>query len=540
MEKEIIALQLAHILGEEFPPEDLQQKLEYPKHSQHGDISFPCFFLAGHFRRNPKEIAEELSSQLTHPIFTKTEAVHGYVNIFLDQPFMTNHVLNRVLQEGYGSHSFGEGERVVLDLSAPNIAKPFSMGHLRSTIIGNSLALLAEKCGYTSVKINYIGDYGTQFGHLLAAYKKWGDEETIQKAPLKELSNIYVRFHEESKHDPSLIEEGREWFKRLEKGGTEAVTLWKWFRELSLLKFDEIYEQLGISFDMTRGEAYYSDKMEETISLLEEKGMVEKSDGALVVRLDEYDLPPCLIVKSNGTTTYATRDLTAAIDRYRTYGFSKSLYVVGNEQTLHFEQIKKVLEKAGFPWASSMQHISFGMMLQNGKKMSTRKGRTILLEDVLQEAGERAGGNNRIGTGAVIFHDLKHHRLNDVEFSLDDMLTFEGTTGPYIQYTYARAISLLDKAEFSLNTELDDSSAWEVVKQLHAFPEEIERAFLQSDPSIIARYVLRLAKYFNQYYAHTKILQADQLDKRLTLVFSVTKVLEEGLHLLGMETVEKM
>lgn len=540
MEKEIIALQLAHILGEEFPPEDLQQKLEQPKHSQHGDVAFPCFFLASHFRRNPKEIAAELSSQLDHPIFAKTEAVHGYVNIFLDQPFMTNHILSRALSEEYGAHAFGEGERVVLDMSAPNIAKQFSMGHLRSTIIGNSLARLAEKCGYTSVKINYIGDYGTQFGHLLAAYKKWGDEETIQQAPLKELSNIYVRFHEESKQDPSLIEEGRNWFKRLEEGDAEAVALWKWFRELSLLKFDEIYEQLGVSFDLTRGEAYYSDKMGETVSLLEEKGLVEKSEGALVVRLDEYDLPPCLIVKSNGTTTYATRDLTAAIDRYRTYHFTKSLYVVGNEQTLHFEQIKKVLEKAGFEWASSMQHVSFGMMLQDGKKMSTRKGRTILLEDVLQEASERAGGNSKIGTGAVIFHDLKHQRQNDVEFSLDDMLTFEGTTGPYVQYTYARAVSLLEKATYSIKTGLDDSSAWEVIKQLHAFPDEIQRAFLESDPSIVARYVLRLAKNFNQYYAHTKILQADQLDERLTLVYAVTQVLQEGLSLLGMETLEEM
>ncbi|WP_102336240.1 arginine--tRNA ligase [Salimicrobium jeotgali] len=540
MEKEIIALQLAHILGEEFTPEDLKQKLEQPKHSSHGDIAFPCFFLARHFRKNPQNIAEDVSAQLNHPIFADTEALHGYVNIFLDQSFMTDHILRRATHIDYGRHRFGNGERVVLDLSAPNIAKPFSMGHLRSTIIGNSLGLLAEYCGYKPVKINYIGDYGTQFGRLLAAYERWGDKDTLQENPLKMLSDIYVRFHEEAKQNPSLTEAGRDWFKRLEEGEEEAAALWSRFRELSLEEFDKIYEQLDITFDLTRGEAYYSDKMGKTIAILEEKGLLEQSEGALVVRLDEYDLPPCLIVKSNGTTTYATRDLTAAIDRYLAYHFAESLYVVGNEQTLHFEQIRKVLEKAGFPWASSMKHISFGMMLQDGKKMSTRKGRTILLEDVLEEARERAGGNADIGTGAVIFHDLKHQRQNEVEFSLDDMLTFEGNTGPYLQYTYARAVSLTEKADFDFRTDLKDGSAWELVKQLHLFPDETERAFYQKDPSIIARYLLKLSKHFNQYYANTKILQTDQTDQRLTLVQAVITVLKKGLLLLGMKPVEKM
>ncbi|SDJ50194.1 arginine--tRNA ligase [Salimicrobium halophilum] len=539
MEKEIISLQLAHLLGESFKQKDIYDQLEKPKYKDHGDVAFPCFSLAKHLRTNPKQIAEDLSSKLDHPILSKSEAVHGYVNIFLDQDFMTEHILSRVLTEGYGSHSFGRGENVVIDLSAPNIAKPFSMGHLRSTVIGNSLANLAETCGYTPVKINYIGDYGTQFGHLLAAYKKWGDAEAVRQAPLKELSEIYVRFHHESESDPSLIEEGREWFKRLEQGDEEALALWKWFRELSLEKFQDIYDQLDVSFDLTRGESYYSDKMETTISLLESKGLLEESDGALVVKLDEFDLPPCLIVKSNGTTTYATRDVTAAIDRYQSYSFSKSLYVVGNEQTLHFQQIRRVLEKAGFAWANDMYHVSFGMMLQDGKKMSTRKGRTILLEDVLKEAGNRAG-DNKIGTGAVLFHDLKHYRQNDVEFSLEDMLTFEGITGPYLQYTYARALSLLNKTSFEKKTGLSDPGAWELVKQLHAFPDETARAFHEFDPSIVARYLLGLAKYFNQYYAGTKILQEDQLDERLTLVYGVTLVLKEGLGILGIEAVEEM
>ncbi|WP_347861378.1 arginine--tRNA ligase [Salimicrobium sp. PL1-032A] len=539
MEKEIISLQLAHLLGETFQQQEIQKQLEQPKHKDHGDVAFPCFSLAKHFRKNPQKIAEDLSSKLDHPIFSKTKAVHGYVNIFLDQTFMTEHILNRVLTEGYGTHSFGEGEHVVIDLSAPNIAKPFSMGHLRSTVIGNALANLAETCGYTPVKINYIGDYGTQFGHLLAAYKKWGHAEAVRQAPLKELSEIYVRFHEEAEDFPSLMEEGRDWFKRLEHGDEEALELWRWFRELSLEEFNHIYNRLGVSFDLTRGESYYTDTMAETISLLERKGLLEESDGALVVKLDEFDLPPCLIVKSNGTTTYATRDVTAAIDRYQSYTFSKSLYVVGNEQTLHFQQVKRVLEKAGFTWADDMHHVSFGMMLQNGKKMSTRKGRTILLEDVLREAGERAG-NHQIGTGAVIFHDLKHYRQNDVEFSLEDLLTFEGTTGPYLQYTYARAVSLLRKTSFEKKTTWIDPSGWELVKHLHTFPDETARAFQASDPSIIAKYLLRLAKAFNQYYSGTKILQEDQLNERLTLVHAVTLVLGKGLAILGIEAVEDM
>ncbi|MFG6149866.1 arginine--tRNA ligase [Halobacillus sp. B23F22_1] len=560
MEKHVLALQLSHMLGEKFTREWIYENIEVPKQERMGDLAFPCFKLAPAFRKSPQEIARELSPQLKHDLFERVQPVSGYINIFLNQEFTTEHTLKQILTEraSYGMHRFGEGKTVVIDLSAPNIAKPFSMGHLRSTVIGNALSNLAEHCGYKTVKINYIGDYGTQFGKLLAAYKMWGDEESVKSNPIAELKKIYVRFHEEAKENPELIETGRGWFKKLEHQDEEAVTLWKWFKDASLEEFDKIYELLGIEFDLTRGEAYYNDKMKATIDLLKRHHLLAESEGAQVVHLDKEGLPPCLITKSDGTTIYATRDLTAAIDRYGSYSFDEALYVVGHEQSLHFQQIKQVLGKLHFPWAQDVKHISFGMMLQDGAKMSTRRGKTILLENVLKEAIQHAKVNieeknpelenkeeaaRQVGVGAVIFHDLKNDRRNDVEFSLSDMLTFEGNTAPYLQYAFVRACSLLQKGAFDPYTadpDLNDENAWPLIKQLRVFPQIVEAAYKEYDPSKVAKYLLELARLFNQYYTHTKILEGEQLQKKLTLVYGFSIVIKKGLHLLGIEAPKKM
>ncbi|WP_173917335.1 arginine--tRNA ligase [Halobacillus sp. Marseille-Q1614] len=558
MEKHILALQLSHLLGEEFSREWVYSQIEIPKQDKLGDLAFPCFKLAAKFRKSPNEIAAELAPKLKHDIFADAEPIKGYINIFLDQNFIAAHTLKQVLSGHYGKHDFGTGKTIAIDLSAPNIAKPFSMGHLRSTIIGNSLAQIAEHCGYKTVKINYIGDYGTQFGKLLAAYQRWGDEKTVRQNPIAELNKIYVKFHEEAAKTPSLEDEGRQWFKKLEQNEPEALKLWKWFKDASLEEFNKVYQLLGIKFDLTRGEAYYNDKMEAVVQLLKERSLLEESDGAQVVHLDEESLPPCLIKKSDETTTYATRDLTAAIDRYQSYSFSEALYVVGHEQSLHFHQVMQVLKKLQFPWADNMKHISFGMMLQEGKKMSTRRGKTVLLEKVLEEAVHLAKKNieeknptlthkdkvaQQVGVSAVIFHDLKHDRQNDVEFSLKDMLTFEGHTAPYLQYSCVRANSLLSKGGFNLqeaSPSLLDENAWLLIKQLRAYPDVVKTAWKEYDPSKIAKYLLDLAKSFNQYYTVTKILQEDQLHARLTLVYSFSQILKEGLSLLGIETPEAM
>ncbi|MCP3029118.1 arginine--tRNA ligase [Halobacillus sp. A5] len=560
MEKHVLALQLSHILGEKFPREWIYDHIETPKLEKMGDLAFPCFKLSPSLRKPPQELANELALQLKHDLFESVQPVSGYINIFLNKKFTTEHTLKQILteRENFGKHQFGKGKTVVLDLSAPNIAKPFSMGHLRSTVIGNAIANLAEHCGYETIKINYIGDYGTQFGKLLAAYKKWGDEQRIQSNPIAELTKIYVRFHEESKNHPQLIEEGRLWFKKLEHQDEEALRLWKWFKDASLEEFDKIYHLLGVTFDLTRGEAYYNDKMEATVDLLKKRHLLKASDGAQVVRLDEQGLPPCLIKKSDGTTIYATRDLTAAIDRYQSYSFDEALYVVGHEQSLHFQQIKHVLNKLELPWADSIKHISFGMMLQNGSKMSTRRGKTILLEQVLEEAIHKAKVNieeknpkltnkndaaRQVGVGAVIFHDLKHDRRNDVEFSLNDMLTFEGNTAPYLQYAYVRARSLLQKGDFDeqhADPHLEEEITWPLVKQLKAFPHVVEQSYMNYDPSKTAKYLLELARTFNQFYTHSKIIGGSDQQAKLTLVFSFTIVIKEGLQLLGIEAPEEM
>jgi arginyl-tRNA synthetase len=558
-EKEVLIDLIMDLVEGSLTKKQIEKMIEIPKYTHMGDFAFPCFELAKTYRKSPHLIAREFVIQIHSSLFENVEAVGGYVNVFLNKQQVTSRVIKTVLtqKEHYGDLKIGQNEVITLDFSSPNIAKPFSMGHLRSTVIGNALSLISEKCGYQTVRINHLGDWGTQFGKLMVAYNMWGNDEEIKKNPIKELLKLYIKFHEKEEADPLLRTEAREWFKKLESGDEVAIGLWQWFREESLKEFSKIYQLLGIEFDSNKGEAFYNDKMERVIQLLEDQGLLKESDGAHVVELEH--IPPCLIKKSDGTTLYATRDLAAALYRQETYQFSKALYIVGNEQSLHFKQLFQVLCKMGYDWQNGMIHIPFGMMLKDGKKMSTRKGKVVLLESVLEEAiymAEKAiEARNpslqkkeevavQVGTGAVIFHDLVHYRLHDIEFSLEDMLRFEGETGPYIQYTHARASSLLRKGDFTINdeqVELMDEEAWPIVVLLNSFSDTINRSFEAYDPSQIAKYLIDLSQAFNKYYATVRILDhIEQKQNRLSIVFAVKTVLKEGLRLLGIKAPEEM
>ncbi|WP_102275337.1 arginine--tRNA ligase [Cytobacillus massiliigabonensis] len=539
----------------------LMNMIEIPKFANMGDLAFPCFELAKIYRKSPQTIAFELIENMKlSNLFQSAEAVNGYVNVFLNKNEASSLTIQEVIskKERYGEVNIGNQDVITIDFSSPNIAKPFSMGHLRSTVIGNALALIAEKCGYKAIRINHLGDWGTQFGKLIVAYKMWGKEQQVKENPIKELLKLYVQFHEEAEQDPSFNDQGRLWFKKLEEGNEEAIELWEWFRDESLKEFSKIYALLGVRFDSTHGEAFYNDKMDQVVQLLEEKQLLKESDGAKVVEINK-DLPPCLIKKKDGTTLYATRDLAAAIYRQNHYGFVQSLYVVGHEQTLHFRQLFEVLLKMDYSWHEGLKHIPFGMMLKDGKKMSTRKGKVVLLEEVLNDAinlakrsimeknpglEDKESVARQVGVGAVIFHDLKNYRLNDIEFSLDDMLRFEGETGPYVQYTHARATSILKKGKYKeRNGEFtfSDDEAWAIIKNLMAFPTAVKRAFEEYDPSQIAKYVLELSKAFNKYYGSVRILaELEHKQARLSLVFAVQIVLKEGLRLLGIKAPTEM
>lgn len=555
---QLIANSIAVALKQQIIGEEIVSLLEKPKSLELGDVAFPCFTLAKVWKKSPQSIAAHIASQINHDSIERVQAVGGYVNIFLDQQKVTQQVLSKILRDKqqYGTTPTKMGA-VVLDFSSPNIAKPFSMGHLRSTVIGNALANIAEKNGYQAIRINHLGDWGTQFGKLIVAYQLWGDKQAISASPIEELLKIYVKFHEEAEQDPTLNEQARAAFKALEDGNEEAQALWQWFRDVSFVEFQTIYELLGIHFDAFTGEAFYNDKMPSVVTELKEKGLLVESEGAYVVEMEE--MPPCLIKKTDGATLYATRDLAAALYRKQHYQPQKMFYVVGNEQSLHFKQLFQVIEKMGYPWAKNLQHVSFGMMLKDGKKMSTRKGKVVLLADVLAEAITTAQRNmeqknpslpnkeqvaKQVGVGAVIFNDLKAHRLNDIEFSIEQMMNFEGETGPYVQYTYARICSILDKAKAPTQDILFKSlgeQAWPMILLLEQFPKTVAMAFEQADPSQIAKYALQLARLFNKYYAQYKILAEDvQQASRLALCQSVAIVLKESLALLGIESPENM
>ncbi|WHX61216.1 arginine--tRNA ligase [Peribacillus frigoritolerans] len=553
-----IAELISTALNNEMPASEIEKLMEKPKLMELGDVAFPCFTLAKKFKKSPQVIASEIAQQLNSTLIQEVNVVGGYLNIFVNQQMVTENVLQTILREKdqYGSMQTGKGN-VVIDYSSPNIAKPFSMGHLRSTVIGNALANIAEKNGYNAVRINHLGDWGTQFGKLIVAYKLWGDKEAIEASPIQELLKIYVKFHERAETDESLNEQARASFKSLEDGDEEALALWKWFRDASLKEFETIYDLLGIRFDSYAGEAFYNDKMDAVVGELKEKGLLALSEGAYVVQLE--DMPPCLITKTDGATLYATRDLAAAMYRKKQYEAKKTFYVVGNEQSLHFKQLFNVIEKMGYEWSKDLQHVAFGMMLKDGKKMSTRKGKVVLLADVLAEAIETAKRNieeknqaleqkelvaRQVGVGAVIFNDLKNNRMNDIDFSLEQMMNFEGETGPYVQYTYARISSLLEKGDFkeqAIQFDALGEYAWPVIQLLEQYPIIVKKSFEQADPSQIAKFSLHVSRAFNKYYAHSKILVEDEWKQmKLSFAFSVAIVLKDALSLLGISAPNKM
>lgn len=562
--KQLVVDLLVPVVGEVFSAEEILAIVEAPNKDENGDWAFPAFKLAKTWKKNPVEIAKEIADQLpAHDAFAEIKAVGPYVNFFLNRAQTTNTVLKEVLSAGdtYGSKTIGQGRNVTLDMSSPNIAKPMSMGHLRSTVIGNSLAKIVAKLGYTPVRINHLGDWGTQFGKLIVAYRKWGDPEAVRgDNAINELVKLYVQFHVEAEKDSELDDEARATFKALEDGDEEVTELWKLFRDESLKEFNSIYKRLGVEFDHYTGESFYEDKMQEVIDELKDKGLLHENEGAQIVDLDDYNLPPALIQKSDGATLYITRDLATAYYRKRTFDFVQSLYVVGSEQAVHFQQLKAVLAKLGKEWQEQMHHIQFGLITVNGKKLSTRAGKIILLKDVLDEAQRLAQEQidtknpdlpnkeqvaQAVGVGAVIFHDLKSERLNNFDFSLEEVVRFEGETGPYVQYTNARAQSLLEKAGVAVDLDaihsLDDDFSWRIVKLLNEYPEYVQRAFDTYEPSVIAKYTIALAQAFNKFYGNARILdQDDQLEARLALVKATTIVLKDGLGLLGVEAPDKM
>lgn len=543
----------------DLPKEKISMLIERPKNPKMGDYAFPAFALAKIEHKNPALIAKDIAEKISDDNFTSIQAVGPYVNFAIDHAKLVNATLNDVLteKEHFGDQKLGEGN-VPIDMSSPNIAKPMSMGHLRSTVIGNSIAKTLEKVGYTPIKINYLGDYGTQFGKLITAYRLWGNEGDVKKDPITNLFHYYVKFHEEAEKDPKLEDEGRAAFKKLENGDKEEIKLWKWFREVSLQEFNRIYKELGVTFDSYNGEAFFNDKMQPVVDELREKGLLEESRGAQVVNLGE-DENPALILKSDGSSLYMTRDLAAALYRKKEYDFVMSLYVAGGEQTGHFKQLKQVLKKMGYDWSDNIHHIPFGLITQGGKKLSTRKGNVVFLDQVLKDAVSLAEqqieeknpnlSNKKqvahdVGVGAVVFHDLKNDRMDNFDFDLEEVVRFEGDTGPYVQYTNARAQSILRKAnkEISMdNLSLNDDWSFAVAKALADFPAIVEKASEKFEPSIIAKYALDLSKKFNKYYANVRILDEDnQLNARLALVQATSIVLTEALRLLGVNAPKEM
>ena len=559
--KKLIVSELAKVI-EGLDQETILNLLEQPKSSDLGDIAFPAFSLAKIERKAPQAIAADIAEKIDASHFEKVVATGPYVNFFLDKSQISDQVIKSVIQAGadYGQQDEGQGANVTIDLSSPNIAKPFSVGHLRSTVIGDALSNIFRKMGYNTIKINHLGDWGKQFGLLMVAYKKWGSKEAVEANPIDELLKLYVRINAEIENDPALDEEGRLWFKKLEDGDPEATELWQWFRDESLVEFNRIYKLLGVEFDSLNGEAFYNDKMDEAVQILEEKGLLKESKGASIVELDDVNLPPAMIKKSDGATLYITRDIATAIYRARTYNFVKNIYAVGQEQSNHFRQLKAVLKKMGFEWSDDMIHVDFGLVTKNRQKLSTRKGNIILLEPTLQEAISRAKAQieeknpelenkeevaRAVGVGAVKFYDLKTDRRNGYDFDLEAMVSFEGETGPYVQYAYARIQSILRKANFTPSADatysLSDPESWEIIKLLQDFSRVVKRAAENYDPSLIAKYAINLAQAFNKYYAHTRILdESPERDSRLALSYSTAVVLKEALRLLGVEAPEKM
>ncbi|MBS3077049.1 arginine--tRNA ligase [Candidatus Pacearchaeota archaeon] len=539
-------------------PKEVESLLEIPPSPELGDFAFPCFSLAKTLKKSPVQIAQELSEKISSKELEKVEAKGPYINFFLDKKKLFDETINKILKEKdkYGSSSVGKGKTIVIDMSSPNIAKPFGIGHLRSTIIGNAIGNISKAQGYKVVKLNYLGDWGTPFGKIIEGYKKWGDAKKLEKEPIKHLYEIYVK----ASQDSEMEEAGRQTFKKLEEGDKETSTLWKKFRQLSVREFNKLYKTLGISFDVTSSESEYNNKMQFTLNELKEKNLLVKDQGALVVKLDKYNLGTCLIQKSDGATLYATRDITAAIDRYKKYKFSHLLYEVGQEQKLHFKQFFKILELLGYSWAKNCVHIEHGLYLgKDGKKFATRKGKTVFMEDIIEETKELAKREIakreklsskqlderalKIALAAIFYGDLKNHRSGDIVFDLQRFLSFEGNTGPYLLYSYVRACSILRKAKSKtakVSIQALSEKEKKLVTKLGAFPDVVKISYEQLAPNMVANYAFELAQAFNEFYHAEQVIGSEQEGFRLILVRAFTQTLKNSLNLLGIEALEQM
>ena len=564
--KQIIAKQISKTIN--INEKELESYIETPKDSQNGDYAFPCFRLAKELRKAPPAIASEIQEklELTDEI-EKVEVAGGYLNFFINKASLAEEVLGEISKvEQYGESKVGKDKNIVIDYSAPNIAKPFHIGHLRSTVIGGALYNIYKYLGYNVTGVNHLGDYGTQFGKLIEGYKMWGKEYDIEKDPINELTKIYIRINEACKNDEQILENCRNNFKKLEDGDPYCVEIWKKFRELSLQEFQKVYDLLGSKFDSWNGESFYSDKMPEVIEILEKTGKLIESQGAKIIDLEDKGInTPCIIEKSNGSTTYATRDLAAILYRARTYDFDKALYVTSYEQVLHFKQVFEVAKLLGLDekYTKGLEHVSFGMVLLPEGKMSTREGNIIKLEDLLNEAISRAKEiieqknpdlenkeevAKKVGIGAVIFNDMSASRIKDEVFDWNTILNFQGETGPYIQYTYVRTKSVLEKAGYlpkieDVNTEnLSDDYSMAILKLIYNFEDVLVQVTDKNEPSILARYLIDLAKAYSSFYNENKIIVEDKdvQNARVYLTYATSEVLKQGANLLGIEMPEKM
>jgi arginyl-tRNA synthetase len=570
--KQQIAAAVSDIL-EGLSTEELSVMLKVPSNPSMGDYSLPCFKLSKLMRKAPQAIAEEIQAKLEFMGITfigRMESLSGYLNIYLEQQSLADDVLRAVLHadQFYGSDTIGAGKTIVIDYSSPNIAKPFHVGHLRSTMIGQAIYNIHKFLGFQCVGINHLGDWGTQFGKQIVAYKRWGNQEEVEQGGVRELVRLYVKFHEEAEHHPELEDEARAEFVRLEHGDPEATELWRWFKEVSYKQFNKIYDLLGVSFDSDTGESFYNDKMSAVVQELKDKQLLTEDDGAMIVRLDEFNMPPALIIKTDGATLYHTRDITASIYRKRTYNFDQCIYVVDYAQNLHFSQWFKVVELMGYEWAGQLAHVAFGRVSMEGGGFSTRKGNAIWLEDVLMQAIDKTLAiineknpdlpnkeeiARQVGVGAIVFNDLRTNRIKDVMFSWEEVLNFDGETGPYVQYTHARACSLFRKAadqygEAAVNINAVDMSlltgaeAQAVLKEIYVFPDRIKQAMEKLEPSLISRYLVDLAQTFNRFYHEFPIVIDDVRVRqaRLALVRAAVITMRNGLKLIGLAAPEKI
>lgn len=552
--------------------DEIKSMIEIPQDQSMGDYAFPCFRLAKTMRKAPNLIAAELAEKLQgQQLFSEISPVNAYVNMFVSREEMMKSTVSEVLEEkeNFGRSNIGGNKKVIVEFSSPNIAKPFHIGHIRSTVIGNSLSKIYDALGYDVFKINHLGDYGTQFGKMICAYRRWGNREDVINSPIKTLLGYYTKFHVEVEEHPELEDEARAIFTKLEQGSKEEVELWQWFREESLKEFQRVYDMLGIEFDSYNGESFYSDKMPRFEKELSDKGLLKESNGAQVVDLEEYKLGTALIKKSDGSSLYITRDIAAAVYRKENYDFYKNIYVVATQQNLHFQQLFKILELMGYDWANQCVHVPFGMVRLEEGTMSTRHGRVVFLEDVLNGAIEKTREiieeknpnienleeiTSQVGIGAVVFNELSNNRIKDYTFKWDQILNFDGETGPYVQYTHARCASLLRKAgedivakaqdpknvDFALLSKSD--SAYELTKLIYAFPGVVEQAGEKYEPSIITRHIIDIAQCFNKFYHDEHIIVDDEVEKtsKIALVIATKRVIATGIGLLGMKAPERM